>query len=52
MARAGPKTIGPLYYPTGSRSSRLTGLMTSDDLGSADLPDTLSQGAAVEAAET
>jgi len=52
VACTGLKTIGPLYYRTGSRFSRLTGLMMSDDLGSADLLDTLSQGAAVEAAET
>jgi len=52
VARVGPETIGPLYHPTGSRSSQLAGLMMSDDLDSTGLPDTPFQGAVVEAAET
>jgi len=52
VARAGPETIGPLYHPTSRRCSRPTGLMTFDDLDSADLPDTPSQGAVMKAAET
>jgi len=50
MARDSLGTIGPLYHPTGGRSNRPAGLMMSDDVDSTDLPDTPSQGAAMEVA--
>ena len=50
VARADPKTIGPLSHPTGGRCCRLARLMLSDDLDTSDMPDTPYQGTEVVAA--